>query len=111
MTEGGEGETTTACSKIENIYNYWLKSCGMEGSAARKFAVNQALHPAELNKIPWKEKETPREIAEFTVGKAKDEAQSWAQDRNESHWLEGDEEFIKVRKVRMEIKKILRREK
>ncbi len=111
MTEGGGKESETERIGIEEVYNDWVKNCGMEGFAARKFAISQALHPAELNNIPWEEKETPRKVAEFAVGKGRAEMQLWVEERNQNHWHEGDEEFKKVRQVRIEVKKILRREK
>lgn len=111
MTENEGGESGTERIGIEDVYDHWVKHCGMEGFAARNFAIGQALHPAELNNIPWVEKETPRKIAEFAIGKGRAEVQLWAKERNENHWHEGDKEFDRVRQVRIEVKKILRREK
>jgi len=104
MTENAPEADETNISPVVTEYERWVEH-------GKKFAVDQALHPATLNNIPWEVDVTPRKVAEFTLQVAKDETLDWVDDRKDSYWLEADESYDKARQVRREIRKILRSHK
>ena len=104
MTESAPETTETDISPVVTEYGKWEEY-------GKKMAVDQALHPATLNNIPWASGATPRKIAEFTLRVAKDEALGWADDRKDCYWLEEGEYYNKAHQVRREIRKILRSQK
>lgn len=77
---------------ISPVVKEYSKYKDVEGVSA----IDQALHPAVLNNIPWDE-ETPGKIAEFALQVARDEALGWADDRRDSYWIEKDESYNKAR--------------
>ena len=104
MTEIASEVVGADISPVVTEYERWEEH-------GKKFAVDQALHPAVFNNIPWEAGTTPKKIAEYTLQVAKNETLDWVDDRKDSYWLEADENYDKARQVRREIRKILRSQK
>lgn len=102
MTENIEVETKTDISPVIAEYERWKDVKGVS-------TLGQALHPAVINGLPW-EKDTPKKIAEFILGKDRQKVLDWVDDRNGLFHLENDDKHKKVHEVMMEIENTLGRE-
>ena len=104
MAENKEEGAEIDILPVVEEYDKWKDVKGVS-------AVDQALHPAVLNNIHWEKDVTPRKIAEFALGIAREESSNWVDDRKGLYRLEQSDYYHKVHEVRREIRKILRREK
>ena len=102
MTENREVAEKIDISQVEAEYDRWKDVEGVS-------TLGQALHPAVLNNNPW-EKDTPKKIAEFILGKDRQEALDWFDDREGLFHLENDDNHERVHEVRREMGEIIRKE-
>ena len=118
MEKRSEENTQTVSSWVEFTYNHWLNhylSDGLTGSDAKRQALTQTLHKANLMEIEdWDKNTTPGEIADSLLKVVPEEIDWWLKIQRELRIFElnkHDERYRRVLGVKYELTRKLRRMK